>query len=86
MTESTVPNEAFAAATEATERATQQLRELSGLALDSYERTIASMVEFEHKAAEAAPVDWIKTVLDTHAAFVKDIADAYVKAARFALD
>jgi hypothetical protein len=86
MTESTVPNEAFAAATEATERATQQMREFSGLALDTYERTIASVVEFEQKAAEAAPVEWIKTVLDTHATFVKDVTDAYVKAVRVALD
>jgi hypothetical protein len=85
MTESTVPNEAFAAATEATERATQQMREFSGLALDTYERTIASVVEFEQKAAEAAPVEWIKTALDTHATFVKDVTDAYVKAVRVAL-
>ena len=86
MTQSTVPNEAFATATEATERATQQLRELSSLALDSYERTIASVVEFEQKAAEAAPVEWIRTVLDAHATFVKDVTDAYVKAARVTLD
>jgi hypothetical protein len=86
MTEPTVPNEAFTAATEATERASQQLKDLGSLALDSYERTIASVVEFEQKAAEAAPVEWIKTVLDTHAAFVKDVADAYVKFVRVALD
>jgi hypothetical protein len=86
MTESTVPNEAFAAATETIERATQQLREFSSLALDTYGQTIASMVEFEQKAAEAAPVEWIRTVLDAHATFVKDVTDAYVKAARVTLD
>ncbi len=94
-------NEALAAAnkaaTQAGERATQQVREFgeqaaaSGrsfthLALDTYEQAMASVVEFEEKAAEAAPVDWAKSAIGAHAAFVKDIAEAYVRAARTALN
>jgi hypothetical protein len=86
MTETTVPDEAFAAAAQATERASQQIREFSQLALDSYERAVASVVEFEQKAAEVAPVEWVKTALDAHASFVKDISDAYVKAVRVTLN
>ena len=62
------------------------MRELSQLALDTYARAVASVVEFEQKAAEAAPVEWIKTVIDAHAAFVKDVNDAYLKAVRVTLD
>ena len=90
-------NEAFAAAGQATERATQQVREFSehaaatgrglgNLALDTYEQAIASYLDFEYKAADAAPADWLKTAIGTHAKFVKDVTDAYVKAARVTLD
>lgn len=97
MTESSFqPTEAFNAASQATERATQQVREFGEqaaatgrgyghLTLDTYERAVESLVEFEHKAAEAAPVDWLKAAIDAHAAFIKDVNSAYVKAARVAL-
>jgi hypothetical protein len=96
VTESFQPTEAFAAANQATERATQQVRDFGeqaaatsknfgNLALDTYERAVATYVEFEEKAAEAAPVDWMKAAIETHVSFVKDINEAYVKAARTAL-
>jgi hypothetical protein len=92
----TDPTQAFDTANQATERATAQIREFgeqaastgrnfSNMALDTYERAVASYVEFEQKAAEAAPVDWVKAAIDAHASFVKDVNDAYVKAVRGAL-
>jgi hypothetical protein len=96
MTESFQPTEAFAAANEATERATQQVRDFGeqaaattknfgNLALDTYERAVATYVEFEQKAAEAAPVDWMKTAIEAHVSLVRNLNDVYVKAARSAL-
>ena len=90
-------NETFEAAGQATERVTEQIRQFGeqaaaagrgfgNLALSTYEQAVANAVEFERKAAEAAPVDWIKTAIDAHASFVKDVNDAYVKAVRVALD
>jgi F0F1-type ATP synthase membrane subunit b/b' len=84
-------------ARELTEQATQQTRELTEqvvgtsrayghMALDTYEQAVNSFVEFEQRAADAAPVDWVKTAIGAHAAFVKDVADAYVKAARNVID
>jgi hypothetical protein len=92
----TEPTQAFEAANQATERASQQIREFGeqaaatsrnfgNMALDTYERAVASYVEFEQKAAEAAPVDWVKAAIDAHASFVKDVNEAYVKAVRGAL-
>ena len=96
MTQTAVPTEAFAAATQATERATQQAREFgeqavaagrgyAELALNTYEQAVAGLIEFEQKAAEAAPVDWVKTAISAHVALVKDVNDAYLKAVREAL-
>jgi hypothetical protein len=94
-------NEALSRANQATEQATeqvsQQAREISEhatvagkafgqLALDTYEKAVESFVELEQQAAETAPVDWIKSVLGAHAAFVKDLNEAYVKAVRGVLD
>jgi hypothetical protein len=92
----TEPTQAFEAANQASESATQQIREFGeqaaatsrnfgNMALDTYERAVASYVEFEQKAAEAAPVDWVKAAIDAHASFVKDVNEAYVKAVRGAL-
>jgi predicted transcriptional regulator len=90
-------NETFAAANEATEQVAHQAREfgeraagtgkaMGQLALDTYEKAVEGFVEFEQQAAEATQVDWLKSVLGAHAAFVKDLNDAYVKAARGVLD
>jgi hypothetical protein len=84
---------AFAAA----ERTAEQVREygqraagtgraIGQLALDSYEQAVKSLVEFEQKAADAAPVEWIKEALGAHASFVGDVNAWYVRAARSSLD
>jgi hypothetical protein len=100
MTDTNVSTEAFNSATQAasqaTERASQQIREFSeqavaatrgfaSQALDTYEQAVAGVIEFELKAAEAAPIDWVKTAIDAHVALIKDVNEAYVKAARGAL-
>jgi hypothetical protein len=97
MTDTNVATtEAFAAFTSAAERANQQARafgerataaarEAGNLALNAYEQAVATYIELQHKAAEAAPVDSVKTAIETHLAFVKETTDAYLKAARLAL-
>jgi hypothetical protein len=74
---------------EQVQKSTEQVfgtgKELGRKALDAYEQAINDVVEFEQRAAEAAPVDWMKTTLGAHATFVRDVNAAYVKAAREAL-
>jgi hypothetical protein len=53
--------------------------------VDAYEKAVSSVVEFEQKAAEAAPVEWVKTAVGAHASFLQDVNAAYVKAARVVL-
>jgi hypothetical protein len=70
---------------EITERIAGNGRALSQLAIDAYEQGVNTLLEFENKAAEATPVEWVKTAITTHASFVNDVTGAYVKAARAAL-
>jgi hypothetical protein len=62
------------------------VREAGNLVLDSYEKGVAAYLDMQHKAAEATPIDVLKTAIEAHTIFVKEITDAYVKAARSALN
>ena len=85
-------NDTFATAQQATdqvrqfgERTADAGRAFGQLALDTYEQAVATFIELEQKAAEAAPVEWVKTAIHAHASFVEDASAAYVRAARSVL-
>ena len=78
------------------EKATEQVREmneriagngraLGQVAIDAYEQGVNTLLELEVKAAEATPIEWVKTAINTHASIANDVTGAYVKAARAAL-
>jgi hypothetical protein len=71
---------------EFTEHAADSGRAFGKTALDTYEQAVNTFVEYEQRAAEVAPVDWVKSAISAHAAFVHDLNVAYVKAARSVLD
>lgn len=50
--------------------------------LDAYEKALASMLEVETKVAGATQLDWMTTIAQAHADFVKDVSALYTKAAR----
>ena len=75
------------------EEAAQRIRELNEklidgakaagtTALDAYEKTLQSMVDFEEKVAGASQLDWVSALAQAHAGFVRDMTAAYTKAAR----
>jgi hypothetical protein len=75
------------------EEAAQRVRELNEHLLDSaraagtttldaYEKALTSMVDLEEKIANASQLEWVSAVAQTHAAFVRDISSAYLRAAR----
>jgi len=57
-------------------------KELGRKALDAYEQAVQNFVGAEQRAAEAAPVDWVKATIGAHASFVHELNAAYLKAAR----
>ena len=50
--------------------------------LDSYEKALKSLVDFEQKVAGASQLDWVSALASTYATFVQDVSGAYTKAAR----
>ena len=52
------------------------------VALDSYEKALKSMLDFQMQMAGASQVEWVNTVASTQVQFVQDLSDAYTRAAR----
>jgi hypothetical protein len=68
------------------ERATDAGRALGRLTLDTYEQAVATLIDFEKQAADAAPADWMKAAISAHASFVQEMNAAYVRTLHSVLD
>ena len=82
-----------AESSKAADEAAQRIRDLTeqfieaaktagNQALDAYESSLRTLVDFEEKAAGASQLDWVTTIATAHAKFVQEVSDAYVAAAR----
>lgn len=65
---------------EVQERLLASAKSAAEVSLDSYEKAIQSVVEFELRAAEKSP--WGSALISTHASFLKDMTSLYTNAAR----
>ena len=57
-------------------------KKTANAALDGYEKTIASYVDFRQQLAEATQLDWATTVVKAQNDFVNEVNAAYISAAR----
>ena len=53
--------------------------------LDTYETAVKSVVDFERAAAAQSPIAWVSTIANTHAQFVEEMTNAYLKTVRDAI-
>ena len=51
-------------------------------ALDSYEKTVASYVDYRQQLADATQLDWVTTVVKAQNDFITEITTAYTSAVR----
>jgi len=79
--------------TAAVDQAAQRIRDLTeqfieaakkagNASLDTYEKSLQNLVEFEQRAAGASQLDWVSSIADAHAKFLQEVSAAYVSAAR----
>ena len=57
-------------------------KKTANAALDGYEKTVASYVEYRQQLAEATQLDWVTTVVKAQNDFVSEVNAAYISAAR----
>ena len=60
-------------------------KKTASAALEGYEKTVASYVDFRQQLAEATQLDWVTTVVKAQNDFLTEVNAAYVSAARDAL-
>ncbi|CAN5366200.1 hypothetical protein BH20ACT5_BH20ACT5_17170 [soil metagenome] len=67
-------------ARELQERLLDSAKSAAEVSLDSYEKAVQSIVDFEHNAAEKAPFG--AELITAHATFLKDMTSLYTTTAR----
>jgi hypothetical protein len=70
---------------ELNENLIQLAKESGQSSLDTYEKALQHMVDFEKSMASSSQLDWVTGLANTHAKFVQDLTGFYIKAARDAL-
>jgi hypothetical protein len=70
---------------ELNEKLVQLAKQQGRATLDTYEKALQSLIDFELAAASASQFDWVSALANTHAKFVQDIAGSYLRLANEAL-
>ena len=70
---------------ELNEKLIQLAKESGQSSLDTYEKALQSLVDFEKSMASSSQLDWVTGLANTHAKFVQDLTGYYINAAREAL-
>jgi len=65
-----------------TEQFIEAAKKAGNASLDTYEKSLRGLVDFEERAAGASQLDWVSSIAAAHAKFVQDVSAAYVSAAR----
>ena len=64
------------------ERLIQSSKTAGQASLDTYEKVLKSLVDFEEKVGQSSQLEWVSALASTHAQFIKDVSQAYTQAAR----
>jgi hypothetical protein len=70
---------------ELNEKLIQLAKESGQNFLDTYEKALQSLLDFEKSAAGRSQLDWVTALANTHVKFVQDLTSFYINAAREAL-
>jgi hypothetical protein len=64
------------------ERILESSRKAGKAYLDSYERVLKSIADFEERAGASTQVDWVAAITRAQADFTREIAQVYASSAR----
>src|SRR5574340_1291775 len=63
------------------EKIIEAAKQTGNLSLDTYEKTLGSLLEFEEKVGNASQLDWVAALSKAHASFISEVSNAYTSAA-----
>jgi anion-transporting ArsA/GET3 family ATPase len=64
------------------EKLVETYKKTASAALDSYEQTVASYVDYRQQLAQATQLEWLSTVVKAQNDFVTEVNTAYLSVAR----
>lgn len=67
---------------ELNERILSSAKRTGGAAVESYERALHTIADFQEKVGSASPVEWVGAIAQAQAQFTRDLAEAYADSAR----
>jgi hypothetical protein len=68
------------------ERIIDSAKKAGGVYLDTYEKSLKSIADFQETVGGATGIEWISSVANSQASFTRSMAEAYTKAARETLN
>ncbi len=68
--------------TDLNERIISSSRQAGHTFLDTYEKSLNSVADFQDKAADASQVEWLAAIAHSQAQFTRAFAESYTSAAR----
>ncbi len=75
----------FQQAKDASEQILTAARNAGALYVDSYEQTVEKALEVESRLASGTQPEWLRSLIEAHIDFSRDLAGSYVKSARSVL-
>lgn len=64
------------------ERIIDSTKKAGGVYLDTYEKSLKSIADFQETVGGATGIEWVSAVANSQANFTRSIAEAYTSAAR----
>ncbi len=64
------------------ERIIDSAKKAGGVYLDTYEKSLKSIADFQETVGGATGIEWVSTVASSQANFTRSVADAHTSAAR----
>lgn len=64
------------------ERIIDSAKKAGGVYLDTYEKSLKSIADFQETVGGSSGVEWVAAVANSQANFTRSMADAYTSAAR----
>jgi hypothetical protein len=68
------------------ERIIEDAKKAGGVYLDTYEKSLKSIADFQETVGGATGIEWISSVANSQASFTRSMAEAYSAAAREVLN
>lgn len=68
------------------ERIIDSAKKAGGVYLDTYEKSLKSIADFQETVGGATGIEWITSIANSQASFTRSMAEAYTTAAREALN